>query len=228
MKVAVLTSSVGSNELIEPPFLFSGVDYYAFVDEEKVDVKGAWNRKKVIDFSSDPVYKNRRNAKVYKILPHLFVPDYDYYIWIDSTHYVAVDPFDIIKEFLVNSDIALFKHPERSCVYEESELIKDINFDHHSLVDSQIEFYESMGFPKNYGLYELSCRIQRNTLKIKEAMLSWWEMICMYSSRDQLSLPYILRKYNITPSIIPGRANGISENHYLPQYTGSYHSRTNV
>lgn len=227
MKIAVVTASIGANNLIEPPLNFDGVDFYAFVDDEKIDTNSIWKRTKFLDFSSDPIYKNRRNAKIYKILPHLFVPGYDYYIWIDSTHYVAVDPHQIIDEFLSNSDIALFEHPERNCVYKEAQLIKDVDFDHHDLVDAQIEFYESIKYPKNNGLYELPCRIQRNTLKIQESMLSWWEMICMYSSRDQLSLPYILQKYNIVPSIIPGFANQISGNKYLPQYIGSNHPRKN-
>lgn len=226
MKIAVVTSSIGANELLEPRLTFDRVDFYAFVDDQKLNVDGIWKRKKCFDFSSDPIYRNRRNAKIYKILPHLFVPGYDYYVWVDSTHYVAVDPHRMIEEFLMSSDIALFKHPDRNCVYQEAELIKKINFDHHELVDAQMEFYESIDYPKNNGLYELPCRIQRNTIKIQEAMLSWWEMICMYSSRDQLSLPYILKKYDITPSIIPGLANKISGNQYLPQYISSSHPRT--
>lgn len=227
MKIAVITASVGANQIIQPPILFKDVDFYAFVDEDKVKVEDAWKRIKFLDFSSDPIYGNRRNAKIYKILPHLFVPGYDYYIWIDSTHYVAIDPHQIIDEFLSDCDIALFQHPERDCVYREAQLIKDVNFDHHELVDAQIKFYLSIGYPKNNGLYELPCRIQRNTLKIQESMLSWWEMICMYSSRDQLSLPYVLQKHKITPSIIPGFANRIAGNQYFPQYVGSNHSRTN-
>ena len=33
-------------------------------------------------------------------------------------------------------DIALFKHPERDCVYEEAELIKQIRFDSLEFVQS--------------------------------------------------------------------------------------------
>jgi len=227
MKVAVVTASVGVNELREPPILFKDVDFYAFVDEDKLDIDGVWRRNKFVNFSSDPIYRNRRNAKIYKVLPHLFIPCYDYYVWIDSTHYVAIDPHQIIDKFLSNSDIGLFQHPERNCVYQEAQIIKDINFDYHELVDAQMEFYRSIDYPENNGLYELPCRIQRNTLKIQEAMLSWWEMICMYSSRDQLSLPYVLQKHQISPSIIPGFANRIAGNNYFPQYVGSNHSRTN-
>ena len=82
MKIAVVTSSIGTNELIKP-VPFKGVDYHALVDKSPAN---GWNVHPVLPFSSDPTYKNRRNAKVYKVLPFAFLPDYDYYFWVDSTH----------------------------------------------------------------------------------------------------------------------------------------------
>ncbi len=84
MSIAILTASIGANELSEPTKDFPGhysADYYAFVDESKMGQGGIWNRQLAFQFSSDPSFGNRRNAKIYKILPHLFVPGYDYYIW---------------------------------------------------------------------------------------------------------------------------------------------------
>lgn len=229
MSIAILTASIGANELTEPTKDFPGhysADYYAFVDESKMGQGGIWNRQLAFQFSSDPSFGNRRNAKIYKILPHLFVPGYDYYIWIDSTHQVAMDPNQIINTYLNDSDIALFKHPERNCVAEEGELIKQVNFDHHNLVQEQMDFYFGYEkYPSNNGLYELPCRVQRNSRKIQEAMLLWWEQICMFSSRDQLSLPYVLWKNDIKPAIMPGKANGLWENEILPQCTTSTHLR---
>ena len=83
MKIAVLTSSIGSTKLLEPK-PFDGVDYHAFVDYENDNT--SWIKHPIIPFSSDVRYKNRRDAKVYKVLPFAFLPDYDYYFWIDSTH----------------------------------------------------------------------------------------------------------------------------------------------
>ena len=62
-KIAVVTASVGANDIIEPPVVFEGVDYFAFVDKSKVDISGSWTRKQHVEFSSDPYYNNRRNAK---------------------------------------------------------------------------------------------------------------------------------------------------------------------
>jgi hypothetical protein len=137
-----------------------------------------------------------------------------------------MDPTQIVNTYLNDSDIALFKHPERNCVAEEGELIKQVNFDHHNLVQEQMDFYFGYEkYPSNNGLYELPCRVQRNSRKIQEAMLLWWEQICMFSSRDQLSLPYVLWKNDIKPAIMPGKANGLWENEILPQCTTSTHLR---
>ena len=110
-------------------------------------------------------------------------------------------------------------------MYEEAELIKQVRFDSLEFVQSQMVFYQSRSFGEHKGLYELPCRIQRNTLEIQALMLTWWELICKFSSRDQLSLPFALDMHGITPAIMPGRANGLMLNEILPQVITSDHQR---
>lgn len=227
MKIAVLTASINTNELIEPTEYFDKVDYHAFVDESLIGKTNSWIPHKALDFSSDPVYKNRRNAKIYKILPFLFLPGYDYYFWVDSTHMLNHDPYDIIQTYLSASDVAVFKHNQRNCIYDEGEEIKSINFDHSNLVEDQLNFYRDMEYPENNGLYELPVRVQRNTELTQRMGLMWWENICMFSSRDQLSFPYVCHQLNIKPSIMPGSANGADGNKFMPQLVYSNHSRIN-
>ena len=223
--IAVVTSSIGTNYLINPQKWLQKVDFHAFVDREQVHIGDMWKRHEYMNFSLDPTYKNRRNAKVYKVLPHLFLPEYEYFIWLDSTHILEADPDELIETYLTKSDIAVFKHPERDCVYEEGNIVKQIGFDHPNLVEDQLDFYMDMGYPKHNGLYELPVRIQRNTKKIQQLGLMWWEQICMFSSRDQISFPFVCNQLNIIPSIIPGRANTIKGNKFMPQVVNSHHSR---
>ena len=193
-KIAVVTASVGAGLPIEQS-VFEGVDYHAFVDldsETELPTETMWSYHGVPQWSIDKQYMDRRHAKIFKILPHLFLPGYDYYIWIDSTHMVGMNPNQIIEMYLKDSDIALFKHPERDCVYDEGDIIQGVKFDKGYNVQSQMNFYESTSYPRNNGLYELPCRIQRNTGQIQALMLTWWELICKYSSRDQLSLPFAM------------------------------------
>ena len=73
-------------------------------------------------------------------------------------------------------------------------------------------------FPKKYGLYELPVIIRKNTEKIKKLNLRWWEQICRFSSRDQISMPYVLWKTNVDIKILPGFANGgLLKNNIMPQ-----------
>ena len=223
MKIAVLTSSIGSTKLLEPK-PFDGVAYHAVVDYE--DDNTSWIKHSIIPFSSDVRYKNRRDAKVYKVLPFAFLPDYDYYFWIDSTHTLQANPQEVIDKYLTNSDIAVFKHPQRNCIYIEGEFVKQIKFDHPNLLEDQLEFYKDMCYPKNNGLYELPVRVQRNTKLTQQMGWMWWEQICMFSSRDQISFPFVCHQLGIKPSILPGVANTIQGNEIMPQLTISNHSRT--
>ena len=117
-KIAVITSKTGNREngsIKEQIFKYENVDYFAFTDDENESL--TWNKKKPINFSSDLSFKDRRNAKIYKILPFLFIPNYDYYIWIDSTHDILMDPNEMVKK--LTKDILVFKHGDRNCIYQE-------------------------------------------------------------------------------------------------------------
>jgi hypothetical protein len=222
MKIAAVTSSIGANGLL-PIKKFPGVDYHAFAD----DVKDThdWITHPVVKFSSDPTFKNRRDAKVYKILPFAFLPDYDYYFWVDSTHVLDANPVEVIETYLKDSDIAVFKHPERDCIYIEGNFVKQIGFDHPNLLEDQLAFYNDMCYPKGNGLYELPARVQRNTHLTQRMGWKWWEQICMFSSRDQISFPFVCHQLGIKPSILPGKANGINQNSIMPQVVASGHNR---
>ena len=102
MKIAVLTSSIGCTKLIDPK-PFDGVDYHAFIDYE--DDNTSWIKHPVIPFSTDARYKNRRDAKVYKVLPFAFLPNYDYYFWVDSTHILQANPYEVIDTYLKDNDV---------------------------------------------------------------------------------------------------------------------------
>lgn len=205
-----------NTKLRDPSNKFDGVDYIAFVDR-KHDCS-VWEQRNALNFTLDDKYNGRRNAKIYKVLPQMFLPEYDYWFWVDSTHEVIVHPKEIIEKYLGESEIGLWEHTDRDCSYKEAEIINQLNYDHKSLVNEQINYYLSMGYPRNNGLYELPVSIRKNTDKIKILNLRWWEQICRYSSRDQISMPFVLWKTNITPKLLPGYANGgLNANPIMPQ-----------
>lgn len=209
MTCAVLTASANHHGIKDHPVWHEDADYYCFSDNPPTNSR--WNVGQFYDFSLDPTFRHRRNAKIYKILSFLFVPNYDYYIWVDCTHTVKLPPTEIIETYLWDADIAVFRHPERDCVYQEAEKVKQLNYDHHSRVDIQTQYYRQQGHPEHYGLYELPAFVYRNTPRIRALMLNWWEHISRFSSRDQISFPYLCRDLKIVPSIIPGRARDFND-----------------
>ncbi len=221
-KIAILTALSGTREkLHDPKTVFSNADYFAFVDTPQ-EAK-SWQQKPLLHFSNDSKYAGRRNAKIYKIMPHLFLPDYQFYFWVDVSHEVIMNPDLIIENYMKDSEIAVFKHTQRNCAYNEAVVINDLGYDHKDNVDRQIAFYRSQGFPDNYGLYELPVSIRKNTPQTQLFNLMWWDQISRYSSRDQISFPFCLWKTGIVPKILDGYANGynasgtIGNNAIMPQ-----------
>jgi hypothetical protein len=211
-KIAIVTALSGKRDnFCQPSIIHNNADYYAFVDNP-LNI-GIWKQIKNCNFSTDKIYSNRRNAKIYKIIPQLFLPNYEYFFWVDVTHDVIENPQNIIDQYLNEFDIAVFNHSDRNCVYDEAEAIKRIGKDNNDLVDRQMNFYKEEGFPKGYGLFELPSFVRKNNHRMNEMSLCWWEQISKYSSRDQLSLPYVFWKMNINKSIMPGLANGWNVKH---------------
>lgn len=227
MKIAVVTASVGTNKLL-PQKRYPNVDYHAFVDKQdwaQDPTLACWTQHSAIKFSVDLIYANRRNAKIYKIIPFMFLPDYDYHVWMDCNHVLFKDPNELIDEYLKDADVAVFKHHGLQCVYQEGKAVKDLKYDHSHLVDSQLLFYKSLRYPSNNGLYELPFRIQRNNEATKKMGFLWWEQICMYSSRDQISFPFVCHQLGIKLSILPGFANSKNGNPIAFPITISQHSK---
>lgn len=220
-KIAVISSSFDTNELYNPTEFLDKVDYHAFTDNPEVEDN--WIRHHLPSFSVIDEFSERRRAKLPKILPHLLVPGYEYYIWLDSTNKLAVDPELIINRHLKNHDLACFLHTKRKCVYEEIKVCGQYQIETTQNLGGIAKFLLDRKFPANAGLIENTCRIQRNTDETRAMGLMWWELICKYSSRDQLSLPYVLYKLSIPVSVLPGHAQ--DDNLYMPMWRRGTHKR---
>lgn len=224
MKIAVLTSLIGleTSTLKDPSNLFANIDYYAFVDKNYNSK--IWKEIDLPKFSTvDNIFANRRNAKLPKILGSILVPGYDYYIWHDHHLDINVNPKIMVDMFLMNSDMGLFKHQYRSCVYDEMDAILDHNFETVGNIISTRNFLRQNNYPSNAGLFELSSFIYRNTFETRQMFLSWWELICRFSSRDQITFPYVKSLYNISHSIIPGCALSYGGNNsFIPDVRSKY------
>ena len=226
-KFLVLTAISGKKDkLKDPPTAFENCNYLAFVEEIDPDIK-IWNQQVLLPFSSIDCYENRRNAKIYKILSTLLFPSYSYIIWSDGTHQLNTDPAKIIQEY-GDADMYVFTHFDRACIYQEMQEIINLRLDNCSTIHQQYSFYKRQDFPENFGLYELSSFIKKNTNSTKRLEMMWWEQICKFSSRDQCSFPFCLwmlkkQQINIKVALLKGCSNGKHRNQTNLYFNEQYH-----
>lgn len=223
MKTAIITALCGNREsLVNPPIVHKDTDYIAFVDRPWPEAT-VWQQRPLEKRYTNDKYADRRNAKYYKILPHIDLPNYDYWMWADVSHAVITPPEIIATSYMGDADIGVFRHTQRNCAYQEAEELKKLGYDYVELIDKQIVHYKQESFPENFGLYELPVSVRRNNKHVRAFNEMWWEQICQYSSRDQLSFPYCLFKNKVEIKILPGYANGynrfgqIGNNALIPQ-----------
>lgn len=205
MKIAVYTSIFGGyDNLIEDQFQMEGVDYICFTD---VDIQS--NTWKII--KSNPIYNDsNRNAKKYKILPHRYLKNYDWSIWVDGNIKVVSDIGGLCDgdPYKVYDHMQVFD--KRDCIYNEAQSI--LNFgkinsertpersiknwkDNPKLIVDQINRYISEGYPKQNGLVSNGIIIRNHNFSdVIKNMEDWWNEIKYNSKRDQLSFNYIAWK----------------------------------
>lgn len=133
----------------------------------------------------DRFKSDRLNAKIYKVLPHFFL-NVDYSIWVDANVYLK-RPIDEYIDLLGDKDIAVFTHCERDNIYQEAEFNKKIGKDDPDLIEQQVDDYKKLGV-KSEPLGMGFLIIRKHTPGMARACENWWSHICVYSSRDQLSM----------------------------------------
>lgn len=130
-------------------------------------------------------------AKKYKVLPHKYM-DSEISIWVDGNVYLKQSE-DFYKGLLKDTDIAVLEHPLHQCVYKEAEFCKQTGKGVPEEIDELMDKYTQEGYPENNGLAQCCMIVRRHTPEINALNEAWWAEITRYSSRDQLSFPYIFR-----------------------------------
>jgi len=200
-KIVVYTAIAGKYDLLkEPPGkLLKEADFVAFCDFTLPNT--AWQIRKVCSEFEDPC----RNAKIHKILPHLFFPEAAYSLWIDGSVKIT-RPFPIrqwIQEHLREHDWAVFKHSERQCIYEEGDACIRLAMDDPAIIRNQMARYRSEQYPPNNGLVESPVILRRHTEAVRRLNEAWFQEIKNNSRRDQLSFNYIAHKNSLKFSHLP-------------------------
>ena len=205
----VYTSVFGNYDDIIEQKLPSGWDWKCFSEENSLSLY------------SD----NTRNAKRFKVLPHRYLSEYDYSIFIDGNMTVVGDVNELIDDYLSDSNVAFFSHggnslDGRNCVYDEARTIFELgeknmkltpergilNYkDNPNVISKQIEKYSLLGYPQKNNLITGMVIVRRHNEKdCIQTMEDWWNEIKYNSRRDQLSFNYVAWKNNLKFNYIDG------------------------
>ena len=192
-RLAVYTALTGGyDDLRQPDDVHPKVDYYCYSNEIKGQQIGAW-RIRTIPFSHhDPI----RIPRYVKLHPELLLPEYEASLWLDA----SLTPARVIVEraFALPESGALFSthpHPIRNSVYDEVLAVLKYGRGDSGEVLRQLRFLLSEQFPEKNGLKETCILFRRHTdPAVVDFDRLWWEQICRFSNRDQLSCDYVLWK----------------------------------
>lgn len=198
-RIVVYTCITGNyDKPIEPVYQPRNIDYVIITDSE-VEPTSRWKKIDINSVEEIRNYDNTRKARYAKTHPHVFFPEYEYSIWVDSNFVVIGDLSKFIK-CVGKVPFASNWHPERNSIYREAVACKLKNKDKSDILDKQIEHYKQEGFPDDFGLIETNMIVRKHMDRCcMNLMEDWWTEMIKWSKRDQLSLPYVIWKngYNM-------------------------------
>lgn len=182
----VYTAITGGKDVLrDPEVVMPGVDYVCFSDAPATS--SIW---RVAPLDRDDLDVVRR-SRYPKLLPHIFLQPYAWSLWVDANFAIG----DLTPLLDQRRRFGAFRHPKRTCVYEEGEACISLAKDDPAVIRKQLARYRQAGLPAGQGLAYggVLFRCHRD-LEVKEVMRAWWRELVRGSRRDQISLPYVLWK----------------------------------
>lgn len=185
---------------------------------EDINTKGA----KAVCFTDDPTMKSekweirlipslykdvRRDSRTVKMLPHIYFPEATHSLYLDGNIICKVPMQRLVDEWLQDTDIALFKHHTRNCLYDEGFECVRLELDEKETIMEHLKRYKAENFPKGKGLYQCGVILRKHSPKIKRLNEAWFAQYMTGCKRDQVSFPYVLEKEGVSINAIDSYAH---------------------
>ncbi len=196
MKAAVISANFGGFEApVEHPPQTIPVDFYHFTEEQYP--------------LRDKALTPRLQARILKMFGWQFAPDYEAYIWVDSScALTSPESAQLFLDQLEGHDVVVFKHPNRNTIQAEADFLKErlvleksgqkqpyvLPRYQNELIDEQLAEIKADKDFSDENLYASTAFVYRNTPEVQDMLKEWWYHTSRYHSIDQLSLPYALAK----------------------------------
>lgn len=205
MKTIILTANLGDFDTpVDPVRQTTHVSFCRFTDENFPPVTGL---------------TPRLQYRLPKMFGWQFMPGYDVYIWLDGSFSLPRgDSVEWLLEQLGDVDMALFKHPWRNTIQEETDHIEEHLRAEKPYITSRYKngFHQEqladIKLDKDYvddRLFTSTAFVYRDSEPVRDALRMWWLHTSRYFTVDQLALPYVTRNLKV---------NVIEDNQYKTPY----------
>lgn len=200
---AIYTAIYGGYDALKPVLgadrlRQQGIDLICFTDDARLSHPD-WQVRVVPPRHGHP----RLDAKYYKVLPHLVLPEYDETLWLDASFQIDDARFaEDLFAYLNDAPLALFLHPERGCLYEEAEFCRTMPKYADQDIVGQVRHYREAGFPERFGLFAGGIIARRHDdAGVRALGEQWMAENLRFTYQDQLSLAYLIWKLSLKPVI---------------------------
>lgn len=195
--IYVYTVILSGFDNLRPPLVVSKsekVRYLCFTNIPNLPPVKPWEFAELPD-SGNPSRTNRAP----KIRPHLYLPsDAEYSVYHDGNFQLQEAPEVLIHSFLQDHDWAAHRHPCRSCIYDEADVIlndesmagwREQKPERAPTISAEIHRYRAEGYPSYNGLWANGLLIRRHSDAVKALCDDWLGLFNAGGERDQLSFP---------------------------------------
>ncbi len=169
----------------EVPF-HEGFDFYCFTDQPLVS--NVWKIIQITDYNLSP----QRMARQVKLLPHKFLPEYEFTFWLDASFQINID-LNVFWDRHFKSPFTAPDHPLRNCVYREVQSCIVNKRGDHEQIRQQGELYRKLNVPSFNGIITSGVLMRQKTIGCMNMCDEWWEELCKHSARDQIAFANISR-----------------------------------
>lgn len=226
VRSVVYTAIFGNHDqLNQPAVQDADCDFICFTDQRLPTRVGAWN---VVHVKARAGMHPRMQAKRFKLLSHevfhggrlalryrlrhsAWSMRYRYTgsIWVDGSLAIKSNSFarDLLATAAAEADWAMFRHPDRDCIFAEAAVSATLEKYHGLPLFEQVEAYRREGVVEHGGLFACGVIARQEPLndRLRRVNELWWKENVKWTYQDQLSLPYVLKQTDATVGVIPGK-----------------------
>lgn len=222
-RIAVYTAEFGGyDEIQEPVIRPDNIDYFIITDDI-LPPESCWkpiNPSTCIprEYLGNPSLSNRWC----KMHPHELFPGYRYSVYIDANFLVVSDFTELINR-MEDFPVAMFRHKNRDCVYEEIKACMIKNKAPKEALRAHGALLKEHGVPKKYGLLEAPVIARRHQERVCiDLMDHWWRAFLEGCGRDQIALVDALWELQIKPSRLSALGPNLSR---CDLFIGMHHNQ---